>query len=418
MSLSFQTIVNSVKKHSQNNPNEVQLYQLRKIYDEFGDKINRVAIVFAKQIDIGLEDLYDRYLEATIKLKPKDSGSYDAHIIRYGEEYGKELYEQTKIKKSHSLKGYIMRLGEVEGTKKYKDYWENTNFTVGIRSYVNRFGEEEGKKLHEELRKKIAFGATLAGYIERLGEEEGTIRFRDVNGRKSISQSKEVMVNRMLDEGVSCDDILGEIERRWSRSLKTCIKKYGKERGIEAYETFCRNIQKNNPVSLEYYKTRGISEEDIFDLRSVEIQKRNGGNNSVSKESIFHLEDIVLSIQDLTEDVCLYKEEELCIHLTREEYDISGSYLFRYDFTFQKLKLIIEYHGVIYHDDVDYDSTVNLNAEDIKENYNRDLYKKWIAENRGYDVMIIRSWEIPEDKMKLYNYLISRGINVCQAKFF
>jgi hypothetical protein len=418
MPLSFQTIVNRINKYTETKPNEIQLNQLKKLYNEFGEKIINIPQVFAIQIDIGLEDIYDRYVEALIKIKPRDSASYNAYIIRYGEYHGKKLYELRKIKRSHSLAGYIMRHGEIDGYEKYKQYWKNTNFTTGIRSFINRFGEEEGTKLYNQLCEKNSFNATLAGYIKKYGEIEGPIKFRDVNDRKSISQSKEVLVKRMLNDGKDFDDILNEIERRWSRSLKTFVKKHGNERGTQAYNTFCQNIKNNNKISKTYYEIRNIPEDVAFDLISIEVEKRNNVNKLVSKESLFHLEDIVKSIQVLTGDTCLYKDEEFSIQLTKSEHDISNSYFFRYDFTFNELKLIIEYHGSSYHDDVDYSNTINLNEEYFKKTFNKDLYKKWIAENRGYDIIIIRSWKIKEDKIKFYEYLINRGINVCPTKFF
>jgi hypothetical protein len=37
--------------------------------------------------------------------------------------------------------------------------------------------------------------------------------------------------------------------------------------------------------------------------------------------------------------------------------------------------------------------------------YNRDFFKKWIAEQRGYNVLILRSWKITEDLEKMFSLM-------------
>jgi very-short-patch-repair endonuclease len=76
-----------------------------------------------------------------------------------------------------------------------------------------------------------------------------------------------------------------------------------------------------------------------------------------------------------------------------------------YDFTLPSKNVIIEYHGEYYHDDVDYDKTIHMKFEDFDINYNRDLFKKWLAESKGFTVYILRSWEIKSDLLHLYNNL-------------
>ena len=70
------------------------------------------------------------------------------------------------------------------------------------------------------------------------------------------------------------------------------------------------------------------------------------------------------------------------------------------------INLIIEYHGFRFHDNIDYDSTLNVSENEIQKiEYNRDFYKKWIAEFRGYKVFILRSWFLNEDLNRLFEEL-------------
>ena len=65
--------------------------------------------------------------------------------------------------------------------------------------------------------------------------------------------------------------------------------------------------------------------------------------------------------------------------------------------------MIIEYHGVRWHDDVDYSSTINMSKKSFINDFNFDLFKKWLAEQRGFTVFVLRSWNLIEDKKEI-NY--------------
>ncbi len=80
--------------------------------------------------------------------------------------------------------------------------------------------------------------------------------------------------------------------------------------------------------------------------------------------------------------------------------------MFFYDCFIPELNLIIEYHGVRFHSDIDYNSTLTINKNDIYDvKYNRDFFKKWVAEQRGYTVFILRSWKINNDLELLFKLL-------------
>ena len=93
--------------------------------------------------------------------------------------------------------------------------------------------------------------------------------------------------------------------------------------------------------------------------------------------------------------------------MTKNEYNVyKKARMFFYDFFVSDINLIIEYNGVRFHDDIDYDSTIDKKEEYLYTiEYNKDFYKKWLAEKRGYTVLILRSWKIKEDLNKMFNFL-------------
>ncbi len=107
--------------------------------------------------------------------------------------------------------------------------------------------------------------------------------------------------------------------------------------------------------------------------------------------------------------------------MRKEEYELCKKRIFYYDFTLRDIGIIIEYHGSYYHEDLDYDSTENMNfryfLDQSPEDFKIDLFKKWIAENRGFDVFVVRSWNLQEDKLKLHKNLKEKGIDICISNF-
>lgn len=433
-------------KEKVNNINEKQLNDLNMLYYDHVNKktyIHNSLNILIKQIELGLEDLYERHYNIKNGLKPKDNSSLKSFILKYGEHHGPKLYQEKNlktastlesfkekygeegeerykeycIKKGASLQGFIMRHGEEEGPIKHKEYWSNTNFSIKKSKFIERYGEEEGLKEHQKTLDKIGTANTLDGYKERYGDEVGAEKFFENNRKKAKSLSKEQFVERLLKEGKSIDEILLSIEDRWSNSLSTFQRKFGLEDGLIRYNNRIENMKKSNPLCIEYYIERNIDENTAFDLISNLQFERNSKNNFYSKESLRCLLPITTQIEQIYDYKCMFAENEFFIKLRKEEYDISKKRLFFYDFTFPDLGIIIEYHGVNYHEDLNYDNTKNMTFDDFYSDYKTDLFKKWVAEQRGYDVLIIRSWNKKEDLNNLYNYLIERNCKICQTKF-
>lgn len=418
--------------------------QLVQIFDFC--KCNKTApnlSLFVDQIQLGLTDLFERTRRIRTELTAKDSSSLKSFELRYGNEEGKKRYEEkTKRcvntreryindfgeeqgakkwdeyirRKSLSLDGFQIRYGKEDGEKRFREFWDSATFATTKKGFILRFGEEQGPIEFEKFRINQGYNNTLKAFVEKYGKEEGERLYYERNKKKSVSCSKNTFVSKLLEQGLSDEEVQKSILDRWSNtSLQSFIKRYGETDGLTKYKDFLEKNKKSNPVCIEYYTSRGIPEKDAFYIISDVQLERAQKINRFSKES---LDNILPCLETIVEDRLLFKEEEKCIKLTSDEHRISGKRLCFYDFCFENLKLIIEYHGERFHDDVDYTKTIQMGFDDFEKSYNLDLFKKWIAEQRGYDVFIVRSWHLKNDLIDLFYWLQNKGVTVCKTNFF
>lgn len=382
--------------------------------------------LLAEQINLGLTNLYERLIK-TLEYG-KDSSSIDIYILKYGEIEGPIRHKEKTSKTTQTLEKYIKKYGEIEGPIKYKEYsktksmsmemcikrygeiegpikfnefWNNTGFGTSERAFKKRYGDNWEYHFNK-FKKNQGDANTLKQMMEKYGEEGQKI-YIERNAKKSKSLSKQTYVQKLLDLNFSYEEIDLKIKERWDNtSLDSFKLRYG-DNALQKYNEFIQTLKERNPVCIEYYNKRGISDEIAFELISKIQYRYSSGNSTVSKESLkyFNKLDLVFKKRGYA---TLYNSDEIGLRLTIEEYNIfKKNRFFFYDFCVPDLNLIIEYHGVQYHDDIDYDSTIGVSVDDLNEiEYNKDFYKKWFAESRGYTVIILRSWKIKEDLMNMF----------------
>lgn len=399
------------------NNNEINLYPKIRLLSE--------------QISLGLDNPYERIVE-TLK-HGKDSSSLIIHKIKYGDDEGLKRFTEKKSKCAHTLDKYIKKYGELNGPVEYKKYCKSKS--MSLEMCINRHGKEVGSQVFEQYWKTTGFGTskrafkkrhgeqweeyynnfikqqgknnTLEGKIEKYGEELGTKIYNEVNLKKSKSSNKDAYIKKLLEKGVPFNEIQLYVRDRWDNtSLKSFISRYGEHYGPVKYYEFIEKVKLSNPLCIEYYLSKGISEDNAFEIISKIQWRYNKNNCKVSKESLKYLD--TLNEFFIARGVkCTYKNEEFGIKLTKDEFSVyKKNRCFFYDFYVPSLNLIIEYHGERFHDDIDYNSTIGVNESELKNiEYNKDFYKKWLAENRGNTVIILRSWRITEDLNYMFNYL-------------
>lgn len=421
--------------------NEYSTKEITKLYKEYGHKkLASKLHIIKEQIKLNIFDHYWRIKSLFENFKPRDSSSKEIYIVKFGEEegikrfieknnkskhnlesfikkYGEEIgpieYKKYCISKTHSLQSYQIRYGE-DGERKFREYWENTNFSTSEKTFKRKYGDNWELE-RDKFKEKLSYANSLERYENLYGTLEGRLLYYDKIKRISNSNLKERLIERMLSEGASFAEIQEKIEDRWSRSLITCIRKYGEEEGNKRYNSWKENILKVNPLLIDFHLKDSDSYEEAEEKRLKIIEERNNSIDFSSKESLKEILPIIKEIEEKYNEYCYYGKNEYFLTLTKEERKIiPNRKQYFYDFTFKERKIIIEYNGHYYHDNnLNYESTKNMkNAPE-----SRDLLKKWFAEQKGFDVFVIRSDKLLEDKIKLIDFLKERGIEICQTKF-
>lgn len=422
---------------------EKYLIDIKKLVDAHNTKqislYNKFQLL-TDQILLNLDNLYERNIKA--KDYGKDSSSIDIYILKYDEIEGKKRYAEKNKKTSQTLENFIIRYGdidgplkfkehkktksmslemcikrhgEIEGTKIYKSYWETTGFGTNERAFKVRYGDDWLKHFEEY---KINQGAnnTLEGKIALYGEEEGKKRYKEVNEKKSKSQNKDTVIKKLLNQGLSFQEIHEFIKNRWDHtSLKSFCLRYGEDLGLQKYNEYCKNNKENNILCIEYYEKRGISANEAFNIISKIQWERNKKIKFFSKESLKYLDKFndIFSQRGYT---CHYKDNEFGIIMSELEYSLyKKNRMYFYDFFISEINTIIEYHGEWFHDDIDYNATIDITLNQInKIAYNKDFHKKWFAEQKGYTVFILRSWKIEDDLKIIFEKLNFTEIEKCK----
>lgn len=407
---------------------------IRKLVDSHNEGIISLYArmkLLSEQISLGLDSPYKRILE--LVKYGKNSSSLDVYVLRYGDVEGTKRYTEKTNKTTHTLESYIKRYGDLGGPIKFKEYcksksmslemcikrhgeidgpliyekyWKTTGFGTNERAFKKRYGDD-WKRHFEEFRISQGKRNTLEWKIEKYGEEEGTKRYRELNQKKSKSQSKETLIKRLLENGATFQEIQEEISNRWNNtSLKSFVSRYGEIDGEIKYKEYVKKCRENSPLCLEYYEKRNIPEDIAFEIITKIQWDNNKNSTKCSKESLKYLDKLNIIFKDRGYE-CQYKKSEFGIKLTLDEYKIyEKNKFFFYDFFVPDINLIIEYHGEHFHDDIDYESTIGITENNLLTlEYNYDFYKKWLAESRGYKVLILRSWRIQEDLNNLFNIL-------------
>ena len=383
---------------------EEQANDLKLLFSDYRYTKKDISVII-KQLQYGLTDLYGRNIK--LMSLTRDSSSLSTLCLRYGEIEGIKLFNEKNSKTCNTLENFIKRYGvelgkekfkhygkirpltlencirrdPINGEQFYKDYWHKNNFGNSLDAYIRKYGDIIGKEKYDVMRQRCSYTNTENYYIETFGEVLGKEKFRKRYDPVSYKNSKKYKIQQLLEDGHTIDDIKYLlIGWRDNTSLSSYIKRYGENDGKEKYTAHIEKIAKSG------FKSQT--------------------NNYFSKEANKVLTPIIDILKTkFNSNNILFEKTEYKIKLNELEKNISTGFYFQYDLTDLDNNLIIEYHGEKYHDKVDYQNTEQLTYEYFNENYNRDLFKKFIAEQRNFKVFIIRSWERKKDLFDLYEYL-------------
>jgi hypothetical protein len=317
-----------------------------------------------KEIDI--EDYYDKFILKGSKPKCVFCGK-NCSLLGFTKGYKKICSSKECISKSRATYTieYGMKmegLSEIEAEKRL----ENLN-----KSRVKTFK----KTTHEILKDNPNFNKEKSHqcveyWLKRgFSKKEAEIKIKDVlenlhqktwdKRRKNPELYKDVNTAQILfwiKKGYSEEDARNKVsERQETFSKRICLEKYGYKKGMEIFlarqEKWIESLNKNGKLKMGY--------------------------SEISQKLFRQLED---------NDYTFYGEKN-------HEYNIGPR---RYDYTDLNKRKIIEFNGDVYHgnpslykeNDNPHPYLKHLTAKDL---WDMDQYKKELAEEKGFEFLVI--WE-------------------------
>lgn len=389
-------IIKWMKTYSENDSEIIKMYFT--IKNSYNDK-SLLQSLFEKFKFENIEELFIKINE--IKKLGKDSSSLKSFIIRHGEEEGIKLFKEKSkkctITKENFIKKYgeeeglikfkeskicnnldflIKKYGEEEGKKRYEKYVKNYSKSNSLNGYIEKHGEERGEKMWKERLERSSISKTLIHYKKLFGEEEGEKRWKEKSKKRVYSQTLEGCIERFGEE--EGRKHRQQILKGKIRNLETFILKHGEKKGTEKYIERNKKISKSS--SLSGYIER-FGEEEGIKLHVEKVMKSIAKNNNkmYSKDSQTLFDQFNIKESN-------YYTNNGEIRLVSE-----NGKVFLYDFYWNNK--IIEYNGDFWHANpkiynADDNVYFNVKAETL---WKKDEIKNKLAIDKGYELLII--WE-------------------------
>ena len=345
--------------------------------------------------------------ELTLNCKSKKLNSNSKEYVKHA--YGFDTLEEANeyILKRNKSPFYKNNHATEEDYKKYqtrdKKWYEdhNKDYDVYIKScsyrnsinyFIERYGEEIGPIEHEKFNKSKD-SSSLTFFINRYGEELGTELFDIKN-----SKTKQTLENFISRYGELGEELYREYINKKSNSLREFIATLTDEERILKYDS----------ISKSYFQRRYGDDWEHYYLISV-ANAVTGSPGRASKESLIFFEKLIDKISYLNLKYYIGVDElnEYFI------YDNQNNKFNLYDFCIRDLKIIIEYHGSLWHfnPNFKYKGTLpfGMNIENHKKS---DEYKKNLAVEKGFDYFVVFDTDDKDLKaIELANIIIEKFNN-------
>ena len=252
---------------------------------------------------------YEKFLKFK-KENPKDNNSKLALISKYGEEEGLRFFNEIKSKTVNTLENFIKRYGD----KGYELYYEkNKNHSNkmkayisegkinmdknSLKSFIEKYGEEEGTKRYKENCIKMGYTNSLKSFIEKYGEEEGTKRYKERN--KKTAHTLENYKKWYKDDW---KEKWENRKKSLETSLESFIERYGEVQGKIKFESYITKMRKTLEDSGVWVKEEDIG---LFEKYSRKVwahtnkitinEAKNYQNRGTqkTKDKPYHLDHII-----------------------------------------------------------------------------------------------------------------------------
>jgi hypothetical protein len=298
-------------------------------------------------------------------------------IKKWGESEGLQKYNEWKQKTSPTLENFIRRHGEIQGTLKYKERCEkNTKEYQVNNSSMEEWNEKQSLK-----------GGSLDNFIKRHGIEEGTLKYEEYVNKcknpinKYIQKYGEVEGTRRYNEWVN----------KTPRSKEDYIRIFGEEDGLIRHADKVKKSSNNLDNFIRLYgETEGKIKYDKFINTLI-----NRKGIRVSKESFI----VIQALKNLG----IEENKIESSFTTSTEFNlVGGKHTCFYDFYIEDFNLIIDYHGEIYHPQIEkysieeakliYESN-KARKNKFENQLKKDLYRSNLAKDKNFRYLIIWSYD-------------------------
>jgi len=294
-----------------------------------------------------------------------------------------------------------------------KNHPSDIEYKKSQRRNLEWFEQNKSAAEYDKYRKKLKYTHSEQYYIDLYGKEEGQKHWKQMSKQK-VSCSLDA---KILRYGSVAGNLLYQQHLEKSRQTKEMyITRYSKATGVQEWQKYCEKScfynKEKNPMCIEYYYAQGLahthaeqsrlnfiasrvvfSKQYCIDKygkekglaryrRYQERQASAVGYGKSSKESLINFfNEFILLLPD---NLRYY----IGIAGNKEYFLFDDTHKMRlFDFTIPELKIIIEYHGSLWH----YNPQRLLKSpyETLSSRNQKDIYKKELAESYGYDYYVV-----------------------------
>jgi hypothetical protein len=333
----------------------------------------------------------------------------------YSENESNEKVRIHKLKCGRTLESFIFNHGEIDGPLKYKEFCEKSKHT--LETFTIKYGDIDGKnKWCEYLKTKDSNSKTWA--LKKANGDVNVANEMLDKRKKSVVVSLEKLIKKYGDVDLAKNK-LNEINKKKDGSSMTYFLKKtnnNKKKAIELYQQFSL---KKDCMSINFFLKKSNGDLELAKLLQIEeLKRRDVSFCTASKESLNYFiplykylrkngierNDIFLGVSGSYE----YKLHDLENNLT-----------FSYDLTILSLNTIIEYHGEKFHPNIEKYGLNKLKEDkwgkyfrlNLEESITKDINKKQLALNNGFDYLELWSSDSEEINKEKINKLIKQKLN-------
>lgn len=302
-----------------------------------------------------------------------------------------DIESVRKIKDVNSLRAIWSRKGmkpeEVEekmkecGLQANKTYrnsgkYDPTKVGRSVKRYLERINPISGKLYTLDEAKEKCFTLQKRASDKRWEKFHLDPKFEQLNTR----------IEFYLAKGLSEDEARKALDDRQRKNgLEYYCNKYGIEEG-----------------SKKFAERMKIFGSKIKEDWKKQPWKRWKWGKRYSTASVNFFESIIESVPALLEYRCFFKENEFFLH--------KDGAIFFYDFCIKDLNLIVEYHGIKFHPKTPDDTSWKALYTDMTahEKYHKDQDKLKLANDSGFEVIVVWEDEVTFKKAELIDELRKR----------